>query len=42
MIEWLSGDSLNGIGTTIGFFIFLILGHHIRLWRTRKGLLKNR
>ncbi len=28
--EWLSGDPLCGIGTTIGFFIFLILGRYVR------------
>jgi len=34
MLEWLSGDPLNGIGTTVGFFVFLIIGHYLRL---RKG-----
>lgn len=33
MLEWLEGDPLAGIGTTIGFFVFLIIGHYVRLWR---------
>ncbi|GBE55037.1 hypothetical protein BMS3Bbin15_01201 [archaeon BMS3Bbin15] len=37
MLEWIfSGDSLNGIGTTIGFFIFLIIGHYIRIMKEDK------
>ena len=35
MIEWLRGDPLNGIVTTIGFFISLIIGRYLRLWRER-------
>ena len=30
MFEWLSGDPLCGIGTTVGFFTFLILGRYVR------------
>ena len=37
MFEWLSGDPLCGIGTTVGFFIFLILGRYVR----RKMVEKN-
>jgi len=36
MFEWLAGDPLCGIGTTLGFFIFLIIGHHIRLLKIKK------
>ncbi|MCW3134827.1 MAG: hypothetical protein N2V78_10920 [Methanophagales archaeon] len=36
MFEWLSGDPLCGIGTTIGFFVFLIIGHYLRLRRETK------
>jgi len=32
MLEWLAGDPLCGIGTTVGFFIFLIIGYHVRSW----------
>ncbi len=35
MIEWLTLDPLNGIATTIGFFISLIIGRYLRLWRER-------
>jgi len=34
MLEWLSGDPLCGVGTTVGFFVFLIIDHYLRL---RKG-----
>lgn len=37
MLEWLSGDPLCGIGTTVGFFTFLILGRYVR----RKMVEKN-
>lgn len=33
MLEWLNGDPLNGIVVTITFFIFLIIGRYLRLWR---------
>jgi hypothetical protein len=36
MLDWLAGDPLNGIVVTITFFISLIIGRHLRLWR--KGL----
>ncbi len=34
MMEWLSGDALNGLGTTIGFFLALIVGRYLRRWRS--------
>lgn len=33
MLEYLVGDALSGILTTAGFFIFLIIGRHFRLWK---------
>jgi hypothetical protein len=33
MLEWLSGDPLVGIFTTIGFFTFLIIGRYYKLYR---------
>jgi hypothetical protein len=35
MIEWLTVDPLNGIATTIGFFVSLIIGRYLRQWRER-------
>ncbi len=35
MIKWLTGDPLNGIAITIGFFISLIIGRYMRIWRER-------
>lgn len=35
MLEWLQGDPLVGILTTIGFFVFLIIGHSVKLRRMR-------
>lgn len=35
MIEWLSGDPLVGILTTISFFVFLIIGRAFRLRRMK-------
>ena len=35
MLEWLQGDPLVGILTTIGFFAFLIIGRNMRLRRMR-------
>jgi len=29
--------SIIGLLTTIGFFVFLIVGRHVRLWQVRKG-----
>ncbi len=37
MLEWLSGDPLSGIGTTVGFFIFLIIGRYVRKRMVEKG-----
>jgi hypothetical protein len=31
MLEWLGGDALTGMLTTIGFFMFLIIGREIRI-----------
>jgi hypothetical protein len=36
MFEWLSGDPLTGILTTIGFFVFLIIGRNLRLRQMRR------
>jgi len=33
MLEWLMGDPLVGVLTTIGFFTFLIIG---RRWKLKK------
>ena len=33
MLEWLQGDPLVGILTTIGFFVFVIIGRQIKLRR---------
>ncbi len=33
MIDWLSGDAVNGLGTTIGFFLALIVGRYLRKWK---------
>jgi len=37
MLEWLSGDPLVGILTTISFFIFLIIGRNLKLRRMKSG-----
>ncbi len=37
MLEWLMGDPLVGILTTIFFFIFLIIGRSVRLKGMRRG-----
>ncbi|NJD76580.1 MAG: cobalt ECF transporter T component CbiQ [Candidatus Methanoperedens sp.] len=34
MPEWLGGDPLNGIVITVAFFISLIIGRYISIWRT--------
>jgi hypothetical protein len=34
MIDWLTGDAINGLGTTIGFFTFLIIGRLVRRWKS--------
>ena len=36
MLEWLAGDPLVGILTTIGFFSFLIIGRQYKLYKTRR------
>ncbi len=33
MLEWLQGDPLVGILTTVGFFIFLIVGYNLKIRR---------
>ena len=38
MLEWLQGDPLVGILTTIGFFVFLIIGRNLKLRRMRKQI----
>ncbi len=35
MFEWLGGDPLVGIFTTIGFFAFLIIGYKFKLYRLK-------
>ncbi len=35
MLEWLQGDPLVGILTTVSFFLFLIVGRHIKLRKMR-------
>jgi cobalt/nickel transport system permease protein len=39
MLEWLSGDPLNGVIITITFFISVIIGKYIRMKRTASGYL---
>ena len=36
MLEWLTGDSLTGILTTLGFFVFLIIGRNLKLRQMRR------
>lgn len=36
MMEWLSGDPLNGIVITLTFFISLIIGRYIGLRKNRQ------
>ena len=35
MLEWLTGDPLVGVLTTVGFFAFLIIGRSVKLRRMR-------
>ncbi|MDD5473946.1 MAG: hypothetical protein PHU34_07325 [Candidatus Methanoperedens sp.] len=35
MLDWLTGDPLNGIAITVGFFVSLIIGRYLRLWGER-------
>ncbi len=37
MLEWLSGDPLVGILTTIGFFSFLIIGRYTRIRKMKRS-----
>jgi hypothetical protein len=37
MLEWLSGDPLVGIFTTIGFFAFLIIGRKYKLYKMKRA-----
>ena len=37
MLEWLSGDPLNGAIITLAFFISVIIGKYIRMKRTASG-----
>jgi hypothetical protein len=39
MLEWLLGDPLVGVLTTVGFFTFLIIGRH---WRLKKMKIKEK
>jgi hypothetical protein len=36
MLEWLSGDPLTGILTTIGFFVFLLIGRNLKLRQMKR------
>jgi hypothetical protein len=36
MLEWLTGDPLVGILTTVGFFVFLIIGRSYKLRRMKR------
>jgi hypothetical protein len=36
MVEWLSGDPLVGVLTTIFFFTFLLIGRSVRLRQMRR------
>jgi hypothetical protein len=36
MIEWLAGDPLVGILTTIGFFTFLIVGRAVKFRQIKR------
>jgi len=36
MLEWLTGDPLSGILTTIFFFVFLIFGRKLALKRLKQ------
>jgi hypothetical protein len=36
MLEWLLGDPLVGILTTIGFFVFLIIGRNLKLRKLKR------
>lgn len=38
MLEWLQGDPLVGILTTIGFFVFLIIGRNLKLRQLQKQI----
>ena len=36
MVEIINGDPLSGLLTTIGFFVMLIVGRHVRIRQVRK------
>ena len=36
MIEIIDGDPLSGLLTTIGFFVALIVGRHVRIRQVRR------
>ncbi len=36
MVEWLSGEPLVGILTTLFFFVFLLIGRGLRLRQMRR------
>ena len=42
MLEWLGGDPLVGIFTTIGFFTFLIVGYKFKLYRLKHQKAKSK
>jgi hypothetical protein len=37
MLEWLLGDPLVGMLTTIGFFVFLIIGRQLKLRKMKNS-----
>lgn len=37
MLEWLLGDPLVGILTTVGFFVFLIIGRKLKLRKMKRS-----
>jgi hypothetical protein len=37
MFEWLAGDPLVGILTTIGFFTFLIIGRAVKIRKMKRN-----
>jgi hypothetical protein len=36
MIEIINGDPLSGLLTTIGFFVALVVGRHVRIRQGRR------
>jgi hypothetical protein len=37
MFEWIAGDPLVGILTTIGFFTFLIIGRAVKVRKMKRN-----